>query len=110
MAPRIPLTDSIQQLATLWQHHDVTDFEDQLEEVPGPVFRRDYVVGIPLTRGEHRAIREAAASRCLDEAASIHEWLKEKLGRLYPRARRRAFTQGRSLPTGGREGKAAKKA
>ena len=79
MTPRIPLTDSIQELAAFWQHHDVTDFEDELEEVPGPVFRRDYVVGVPLTGDEHQAIREAAASRGLDEAALIHEWVKEKL-------------------------------
>jgi hypothetical protein len=31
---------------------DVTDFEDDLEEVPEPVFDRAQVVGIPLTEVE----------------------------------------------------------
>ena len=79
MMPQIPTTDSIQELATFWQHHDVTDFEDELEEVPEPVFQRAYVVGVPLTGGEHQAVRDAAASRGLDEAALIREWVKERL-------------------------------
>ena len=79
MMPKIPKTDSIQELAMFWQRHDVTDFEDELEEVPGPVFQRDHVVGVPLTRDEHKALREAAASRGIDEAALIREWVKERL-------------------------------
>ena len=79
MMPRMPKTDSIQELATFWQHHDVTDFEDELEEVPGPVFQRAHVVGVPLTGVEHQAVRDAAASRGIDAAALIHEWVKERL-------------------------------
>ena len=79
MMPQIPTTDSIQELATFWQHHDVTDFEDQLEEVPEPVFQRAYVVGVSLSGDERQAIRDAAASRGLDEAALIREWVKEGL-------------------------------
>lgn len=77
--PKMPRTDSIQELATFWQRHDLTDFEDELEEVPGPVFQRTHVVGVPLTGDEHKAVREAAASRGIDEAALIREWVKEKL-------------------------------
>ena len=29
----IPKTDSIQELAHFWDTHDLTDFEDELEEV-----------------------------------------------------------------------------
>ena len=79
MMPKIPTTDSIQELATFWQRHDVADFEDDLEEVHQPVFQRAYVVGVPLSGDEHQAVRDAAASRGLDEAALIHEWVREKL-------------------------------
>ena len=79
MIPKIPPTDSIQELATFWQCHDVTDFEDGLEEVPRPVFQRAHVVGVPLSGDEHQAVRDAATSRGLDEAALIHEWVKERL-------------------------------
>jgi hypothetical protein len=38
MMPKIPKTDSIQELALFWQRHDVTDFEDELEEVQDRCF------------------------------------------------------------------------
>ena len=79
MMPQIPKTDSIQELATFWQGHDVTNFEDELEEVPGPMFQRAHIVGVPLTQDEHQAVSDAAASRGIDEAALIHEWVKERL-------------------------------
>lgn len=78
---RIPRTDSIQALAAFWQEHDLTDFEDELEEVQEAVFQRAHVVGVPLTTDERQAIRHAAAARGVDEAELIHEWVKERLGR-----------------------------
>ena len=80
MMARIPATDSIQELAAFWQQHDVTDFEDELEEVAEPVFQRAHVVGVLLTQAEHQAVRAAAVGRGVDESALIHEWVKEKLG------------------------------
>lgn len=79
---RIPRTDSIQELAAFWQNHEITDFEDELQEVPGPVFERAHVVGVPLTGDERQAIRHAAAARGVDEADLIHEWIRERLGRM----------------------------
>jgi len=79
MTAKMPKTDSIQDLATFWQRHDLTDFDDELEEVPGPVFQRAHVVSVPLSGDEHQAVRDAAASRGIDEAALIHEWVKERL-------------------------------
>ncbi len=79
---KIPRSDSIQELAAFWQKHDATDFEDELEEVPGPVFDRTQVVGIPLTGDERQAIRHAAAARGVDEAELLHEWVRERLGQL----------------------------
>ena len=79
MMAKLPTTDSIQELAAFWQRHDVTNFENELEEVSEPVFERAHVVGVPLTDDEHQAIRDAAAHRGVDEAALIHEWVKERL-------------------------------
>ncbi len=36
----IPQTDSIQRLAQFWDTHDLTDFDDELEEVTETVFER----------------------------------------------------------------------
>ncbi len=79
MTPKRPTTDSIHVLAAFWQRHDVTDFEAELKEVSEPVFQRAHVVGVPLTEDEHHAVEDAAASRGIDEAALIREWVTERL-------------------------------
>lgn len=77
---KIPDTDSIRELAEFWDTHDVTAFDDQLEEVAEPVFTRARNgVTVPLSGDERTVIRKIAASRGLDEAALIHEWVQEKL-------------------------------
>lgn len=38
--PELPRTDSISELAEFWDTHDLTDFEDRLEEISDRVFTR----------------------------------------------------------------------
>lgn len=45
---KIPRTDSIEELAQFWDTHDLTDFENELEEVTEPVFERRTVVKVHL--------------------------------------------------------------
>lgn len=82
MMAKIPRTDSIQELATFWQTHGLTDFAAELQEVQEAVFQRADVVGVPLTTDERQALRHAAAARGVDEAELIHQWVKERLGRV----------------------------
>ena len=37
----LPEIDSIEELAVFWDTHDLTDFEEELEEISEPVFGRD---------------------------------------------------------------------
>ena len=37
---KLPKTDSIEKLAKFWDTRDLTNFEDELEEVAEPVFAR----------------------------------------------------------------------
>ena len=37
----LPNSESIEELAVFWDTHDLTDFEEELEEVPEVVFERD---------------------------------------------------------------------
>ena len=48
----IPKTDSIQELAHFWDTHDLTDVEDELEEVSEPVFELGTQLLVPLEPGE----------------------------------------------------------
>ncbi len=77
---RIPKTDSIEELARFWDVHDITDFEDELEEVTESVFaRRGNQVTIRLDERENEAVRRIASARGIEEAALIQEWVREKL-------------------------------
>jgi hypothetical protein len=76
---KLPETDSIRELAQFWDAHDVTDFADELVEVPERVFSRRGAVTVALTAGELRTLRELAASQGVDEAALIRSWVQEKL-------------------------------
>ena len=77
---RIPDTDSIEELARFWDSHDLTDFEDKLEEIHTPVFVRgkEATFAIALTPEEVQA-RRIARSRGVKEPTLMREWVREKL-------------------------------
>jgi len=79
MMKKIPDTDSIQELAQFWDTHDLTDFEDQLEEVIEPVFERDTVVEIHLQPNEVEAVKRMAQSKGIGYADLIREWVLERV-------------------------------
>lgn len=58
---KILQTDSIQELAEFWDTHDLTDFENELEEVSEPIF--DNSVSIRLESKELEIIETLAKSR-----------------------------------------------
>ena len=67
---RIPNTDSIEELSKFRDSHDLTDFENQLEEVRTPVFarRKESMVAVLLT--PHRSWHTANAMGGLAELAA----------------------------------------
>jgi hypothetical protein len=78
---RIPETDSIEELAAFWDTHDLTDFEDQLEEVTEPVFvrRKPATVEISLKPSEIQTLKRIARSEGIEEASLLRRWIVEKL-------------------------------
>jgi len=76
---KIPQTDSIQELAEFWDTHDLTDFEDQLEEVIEPVFERKTVLPIHLQPSEVEVVTQIARSRGIDRTDLIREWVLERI-------------------------------
>ena len=76
---QMPRTDSIQELADFWDTHDLTDFEDHLEEAPDVVFRRGSAVMLELPPHEAQAVQRMAQARGLSEAELIRKWVTEKL-------------------------------
>jgi hypothetical protein len=80
--PKIPSTDSIEELARFWDTHDATDFDDEVEEVTEPVFVRKprTVMTIRLEPQEAAAVEEIAKAKGIEEGALLREWVREKLG------------------------------
>jgi hypothetical protein len=59
----IPQIDSIEELAKFWDTHDLTDFEDQLEEVTEPVFERQTKTVINLHLPFKEDVKRIAKSK-----------------------------------------------
>ena len=60
---KMPQTDSIQELAHFWDTHDLTDFEDELEEASEPIFELLPQLLVPLDPKELKALSVLAKSR-----------------------------------------------
>lgn len=78
-AQHLPKTDSIQELAHFWDKHDLTDFEDELEEVAEPVFESATVIPLNLESEEAEAVRRIAEAEGIAEAELIRGWVREKI-------------------------------
>ena len=76
----LPQTDSIQELAKFWDTHDLTDFEDELEEITEPVFERTRVIPLNLESKEAEAVRKIAEAKGVPDAELIRGWVREKIG------------------------------
>ena len=78
-ASRLPQTDSIRELANFWDTHDVTEFEDELEEVGERVFERDTRITVLLETDDANAVRAMAKSRGVGDAELIRQWVLERI-------------------------------
>jgi predicted DNA binding CopG/RHH family protein len=76
----LPQTDSIQELAQFWDTQDVTDYEDELEEVTEPVFERRTVIALDLESEEAEAVKRLAESKGVGDVELIRGWVREKIG------------------------------
>ncbi len=76
----LPNTDSIEELARFWDTHDVTEFDDDLEEVTATVFeRRTEDVCVSLEPEDLVAVKRIAESRGVEYRALVREWVLEKI-------------------------------
>jgi len=75
----LPKTDSIQELAQFWDTHDLTDFEDELEEVTDRVFEPSTVIPLNLESDEAKAVRRIAEAEGIADAELIRGWVREKI-------------------------------
>jgi hypothetical protein len=78
---KLPKTDSIQELARFWETHDLTDFEDELEEVTEPAFAGGDSIRLHLRSRDANAVRRLAESKGISQAELIGQWVLQKFAR-----------------------------
>jgi hypothetical protein len=76
---RLPETDSIRELAEFWDKHDLTEFEDQLEEVDQRVFERRTGITVRLETNEAQVVRQMAQSQGIVDSDLIRLWILERI-------------------------------
>jgi len=76
---KISQTDSIQELAHFWDTHDLTDFEDELEEVSEKVFESQAVIKIHLQSEDVETIKTLAKAKGISSDVLIQEWVLERI-------------------------------
>ncbi len=76
---KMPQTDSIQELAHFWDTHDLTDFENELEEVDEPIFELLTELIVPLQPKEAEALMILAKTRGISPVNLIREWVLEHI-------------------------------
>jgi hypothetical protein len=79
MNMKLPQIDSIEKLAEFWDAHDVTEFEDEQEEVTSPVFERKTIVRVPLDAKQTEPAEQLAAAKGIALSALIQQWVSERL-------------------------------
>ena len=79
MKQALPKTDSINELARFWDQHDITDFEDSLEEVTEPVFGKGKEIHIHLEQDEFESLEKLVRQKSLEKVELIRKWILEKL-------------------------------
>jgi predicted DNA binding CopG/RHH family protein len=79
----IPKTDSITKLADFWQGHDLTDYEDELEEVAEPVFEQRATPNVTLRLGSRQAVAVQRIARAHGIACAqlVRTWIAERIRR-----------------------------
>jgi predicted DNA binding CopG/RHH family protein len=78
---RLPNTDSIKKLAEFWDTQDLTDFEDELEEVAEPVFVRRTAINVPLEADEAEAVEQMARAKGISREELVRGWVLQKVTR-----------------------------
>jgi hypothetical protein len=79
--PSLPHSDGIESFAQFWDRHDLTDFEDELEEIKGPVFARSgrTSVIIDLPSREAKRAKRIAEAKGVEERAMLRQWILERI-------------------------------
>ncbi len=75
----LPRMDSVREMARFWDCHDLTDFEEHLEEITEPVFEPRNIIPLCLEPAEAQAVHRLARTQGVPDAELIRGWVREKI-------------------------------
>lgn len=78
----IPTTDSIHELAEFWDSHDVTDFQDELEEVSENIFEKESnqtSILFALDANDLPVLKKNAKKMGMNEVELVNFWIHQKI-------------------------------
>lgn len=84
---KLPQSDSIQELAQFWDTHELTEFDDKLEEVTGPVFARKTSIKVPLESREAKLVEKLAKTKGVTQEELVREWVLKMVAQCLPNRR-----------------------
>lgn len=78
---KIPDFRTLEEMAEFWDTHDLTDFEDELEEVKEPVFKNmnTRVVSLMLDSDQYVKLERIAAQREVDAVSLVSHWITQHI-------------------------------
>jgi len=78
---KIPEFKTLEDMAEFWDCHEITDFEDELEEVKDPVFKNmsRKVVSLIPDADQHNKLRQIADKKKTGTTALINEWVAQHI-------------------------------
>ena len=76
---KLPKIESVEKLAEFWDSHDLTDFEQELEEVAEAVFKRGAAIKVPLQRRETKAVEQMTQAKGVSREELVRTWVRQKI-------------------------------
>jgi len=77
----IPAFKTIEEEAEFWDTHDLTDFENELEQVPEAVFVRRTPIEVRLEPREAKAVQQMAKAKGVSREELIRSWVLQQIAR-----------------------------
>ena len=78
---KIPEFKTIKEMATFWDSHDITDFEDQLIEVKEPIFEKmkSGIISFVLDSEQYDKLKKIADQKKLNTISLLNKWVIKQI-------------------------------
>lgn len=78
---KIPEFKTIEEMATFWDSHDITDFEDQLIEVKEPIFEKmkSRIISFMLDSEQYDKLKKIADQKKLNTISLVNQWVTKQI-------------------------------